>query len=141
MKIIFNLSFRPHLEKTCFFHVRKQKSRSAAKLSDQRLYFKNQKFQASNHLLWQYCLVCVGPGRKRPRQQHGSFNTTPLCSDFFFRYYSTVVDTAFKRTLELAINIVSLYSNSIIYTFMILRQRNPVIDNDCIKTGNQSFII
>ena len=33
----------------------------------QSLYFLNPKFQASNHLLSQYRLVCVGPGR-RPRR-------------------------------------------------------------------------
>ena len=30
----------------------------------QFLYFPNSKFQSSNHLLWLYSLVCVGPGRK-----------------------------------------------------------------------------
>ena len=34
----------------------------------QSLYFLNLKFQASNHLLWQYSLVCVRPGRKPWRQ-------------------------------------------------------------------------
>ena len=33
----------------------------------QSLYYLNPKFQASNHLLWLYSLVCVGPGRK-PRR-------------------------------------------------------------------------
>ena len=28
------------------------------------LYFLNQEFQVSNHLLWLYSPVCVGPGRK-----------------------------------------------------------------------------
>ena len=32
------------------------------------LYFINQKFQASSHLLWLYSLVCVCPGRKPQRQ-------------------------------------------------------------------------
>ena len=30
----------------------------------QSLYYLNPKFQASNHLLWLYSLVCVKPGRK-----------------------------------------------------------------------------
>ena len=30
----------------------------------QSLFFLNQKFQASSHLLWLYSPVCVGPGRK-----------------------------------------------------------------------------
>ena len=30
----------------------------------QSLFYLNLKFQASNHLLWLYSLVCVGPGRK-----------------------------------------------------------------------------
>ena len=33
----------------------------------QFLFFLNLKFQASNHLLWPYSLVCVRPGR-RPRR-------------------------------------------------------------------------
>ena len=33
----------------------------------QSLFFLNPKFQVSNHLLWLYRLVCVGPGRK-PRR-------------------------------------------------------------------------
>ena len=31
-------------------------------------YFLNPKFQASTHILWQYSLVCVGPGWKPCRQ-------------------------------------------------------------------------
>ena len=30
----------------------------------QSLYYLNPKFQASDHLLWLYSPVCVGPGRK-----------------------------------------------------------------------------
>ena len=33
----------------------------------QSLFFLNQVFQASNHLLWLYSPVCVGPGRKSQR--------------------------------------------------------------------------
>ena len=43
----------------------------------QSLYYLNPKFQASNHLLSQYSLVCVGPGRKPQRlvfSQRGSNN-------------------------------------------------------------------
>ena len=32
------------------------------------LFYLNPKFLASSHLLWLYCPVCVGPGRK-PRRQ------------------------------------------------------------------------
>ena len=42
----------------------------------QSLYYLRPKFQASNHLLSQYSLVCVGPGRKPRRpvfSQRGSF--------------------------------------------------------------------
>ena len=41
----------------------------------QSLYYLNPKFQASNHLLSQYSLVCVGPGWKPQRpvfSQRGS---------------------------------------------------------------------
>ena len=41
----------------------------------QSLYFLNTKFQASNHLLWMYSPVCVGPGQKPRRpvfSQRGS---------------------------------------------------------------------
>ena len=34
----------------------------------QSLYFRNPKFQASGHHLCMYSSVCVGPGRKPPRQ-------------------------------------------------------------------------
>ena len=30
----------------------------------QSLYYLNQKFQASSHLMWLYSPICVGPGRK-----------------------------------------------------------------------------
>ena len=43
----------------------------------QSLYYLNPKFQASNHLLSQYSLVCVGPVRKPRRpvfSQRGSNN-------------------------------------------------------------------
>ena len=43
----------------------------------QSLYYLNPKFQASIHLLLQYSLVCVGPGRKPRRpvfSQRGSFD-------------------------------------------------------------------
>ena len=42
----------------------------------QSLFFLNPKFKTSNHLLWLYSLVCVGPGREPGRQvfsQRGSF--------------------------------------------------------------------
>ena len=41
----------------------------------QSLFFLNPKFQASNHLVWLSCLVCVGPGGKPRRpvfSQRGS---------------------------------------------------------------------
>ena len=33
----------------------------------QSLYFLNPKYQASSHLLWQYSLVCVGPGQRKTK--------------------------------------------------------------------------
>ena len=40
----------------------------------------NLKFQASSFLLWLYCLVCVGPGRKPQTpvfSQQGSYHLLP----------------------------------------------------------------
>ena len=68
--------FEPRREKTGFLHMLKTKLQISfavtAKLISafvfaiqilQSLYFLNLKFQASNHLMWLYSLVCVGPGR------------------------------------------------------------------------------
>ena len=91
--------YKPYHVKTCFFHmsfvVRKpafciRENKDADQLrgnreADQRLcfryivqflYFLNPKFQASNHLMWLYSLVCVGPGWKPRRpvfSQRGSY--------------------------------------------------------------------
>ena len=64
-------------EKTGFLHMRKQRRRSASRLTAklisvfvfatwivQSFYFINTKFQASSHLLLLHSPVCVGPGRK-----------------------------------------------------------------------------
>ena len=65
--------------------MRKQRCRSAplffAIRIVQSLYYLNPKYQASNHLLSQYSLVCVGPGRKPQRpvfSQRGSYRN---CKD------------------------------------------------------------
>ena len=50
----------------------------------QSLYFLNPKFQASNHLLWLYSPVCVGPGRKPRRPvfaQRGSYHFKDIVCD------------------------------------------------------------
>ena len=55
----------------------------------QSLYFLNPKFQGSSHLLLQYSLVCVGPGRKPRRpvfSQRGSYEP---CQE---RMFSTRLD-------------------------------------------------
>ena len=43
---------------------------------ERSLFFLNPKFQASNHVLWMYSPVCLGPGRKPRRpffSQRGSY--------------------------------------------------------------------
>ena len=55
----------------------------------QSLYYLNPKFQASNHLLSQYSLVCVGPGRKPQRpvfSQRGSYQPVLISSFLFVAY-------------------------------------------------------
>ena len=78
--------YEPRHEKSGFFHMRKQRRKSTAKLISafvfatrmvQPLCSLHPKFQASSHiLLWLYSPVCVGSGRK-PRKpvfsQRGSF--------------------------------------------------------------------
>ena len=74
------LSSEPRREKTGFLHMRKQRRKSASRLTAklisafvfakkivQSLYFLSPKFQASSHLLYLYSLVCVGP-RWKPRK-------------------------------------------------------------------------
>ena len=85
-------SFEPRHQRTGFLHMRKQRRRSAVRVSAQLisafvfatqivhfLCYLNPKFQVSIHLLWLYRPVCVGPGRK-PRtpvfSQQGSFQRT-----------------------------------------------------------------
>ena len=51
----------------------------------QFLYYLNPKFQASNHLVWLYSPVCVGPGRKPGRpvfSQRGSIYIVKLYLTF-----------------------------------------------------------
>ena len=61
----------------------------------QVLYYLNPKFQASNHLLGLYSLVCVGPGRKPERWfSHdaaylsviSNLNFRDVLSDGFIKY-------------------------------------------------------
>ena len=86
--------YEPSHEKNGFFHVRKQRLRSASRLSFavtaklisafvfatwivHSLIFLNPKFQASSHLLWLYSPVCFGPGQKPRRpvfSQRGSYD-------------------------------------------------------------------
>ena len=68
---IFKIN-EPRREKTGFFHMRKQRRKSASRFVfaiqiAQSLFLPNPKYQASNHLLRLYSPVCVGPGRK-PRK-------------------------------------------------------------------------
>ena len=81
--------YEPRCEKTGFFAYAKTKTQISfavtAKLISafvfatrkvQFLYYLNPKFQASNHLLWLYSPVCVGPGRKPRRpvfSERGSY--------------------------------------------------------------------
>ena len=71
-------SYESHHEKTCFLHMQKKKRcRSVTaqlisifvftRMIVQSFDFLNSKFQASDHLLWQYSLVCVRHGRKPQR--------------------------------------------------------------------------
>ena len=61
------------MRKPAFYICKNQHFTYANREADQRLcfatqiYFINPKFQASNHLLKLYSLVCVGPGRKPER--------------------------------------------------------------------------
>ena len=82
--------YEPRYEKTGFLHMRKQRGRSAstAKLISafifatqivQSIYYPNQKFQASSHLLRLYSLVCVRPGQK-PQRQVSHFNKAHICT-------------------------------------------------------------
>ena len=85
---VFKGANEPRREKTSFFAYAKTKTQLSSE-ADQRLvfatyivqslYFLNTKFQASNHLVWLYSLVCVRPGRKSRRpvfSQRGSNNGT-----------------------------------------------------------------
>ena len=61
----------PRYEKTGFFAYAKTKTQISvfvfAIRIEQSLYYLNQKFHASSHLLWLYSPVCVGPGQN-PRK-------------------------------------------------------------------------
>ena len=82
----------PRREKTGFLHMRKQRRET-----DQRLCFRytdstspllpKPKLQASRHLLWLYCPVCVGPGRK-PRRPVFSERGSNIVSLVFTCMYS-----------------------------------------------------
>ena len=55
----------------------------------QSLYFLNMKFQASSHLVWLYCLVCVGSGQKPRRpvfSQRGSIVIIPPAYEVYRGY-------------------------------------------------------
>ena len=83
-QIRYVILYEPPHEKTGFSHMRKQRRRSAAQLISafvfatwivQSFFFLNPKFQDSNHLLWLYSPLCIGPGQKPRRQvfsRHGS---------------------------------------------------------------------
>ena len=70
------ISFAAKLISACVFATQKV----------QFLYFLNPEFQVSNHLLWLYRLVCVGPGRKPQRpvfSERGSNNDClSICANF-----------------------------------------------------------
>ena len=59
----------------------------------QSLYYLNPKFQASNHLLWLYSPVCVGPGWKPRRpvfSERGSnlaYSATGKCKKFHLGHH------------------------------------------------------
>ena len=53
-----------------------------ATLIVQSLYFLNLKFQVSNHLLWLYSPVCVGPGRIPQRQVYSRIGSYRMCWEF-----------------------------------------------------------
>ena len=54
-----------------------------------RIYFLYTKFQASNHLVWLYSLVCVGVGQK-PRKlvfsQRGSYHNNYILGTSLYKY-------------------------------------------------------
>ena len=62
----------PRYVKTVFFAYAKTKTQISCTVSFatwiiQSLYFLNTKFQATNHILWLYSPVCVGPGNTEDR--------------------------------------------------------------------------
>ena len=83
------LHYEPCYEKNGFFAYAKTKTQISCAVTAQlisafvfairivqSLFFLNSKFQASNHLLWLYSPVCVGPGRKPRRpvfSERGSY--------------------------------------------------------------------
>ena len=88
-----NAYYEPRHEKTCFLHICENKEADQLcgnRATDQHLcfrymsfFFLNQKFQASSHHLWQYSLVCVGPGLKLRRQVLSRQGSCPyVCSVF-----------------------------------------------------------
>ena len=73
-RVIFRFLIEPHHDKTCFANAKPKTQVSFGQLIRslsyivQSITFLNPEFQASNHVLSQYSLVCVGPGRKPLRQ-------------------------------------------------------------------------
>ena len=87
--MVTNRLYGPRHEKTGFLHMRKQRRRSRKLISAfvfttrivQFLFYLNPKFQASNHLLWLYSSIRVGPGRNPRRpvfSQRGSYSLMTL---------------------------------------------------------------
>ena len=74
----------------------------------QSLFFLNQKFQASSHLLWLHSRVCVGPGWKPRRlvfSQRGSNDAALL------GYIMTVIDYKTSRPNTWGILLLILFED------------------------------
>ena len=87
-------------QRLCFFFARIVQS----------LYFQNPKFQASNHLLYMYSQVCVGPGRKPRRpffSQRGSFHFS------FPAYQSAFAIYGWKPTYNSATGVAIFPDNAV----------------------------
>ena len=61
----------------------------------QSLYFFNQKFQASSHLLWLYSLVCLGPGRKPPRPVFSLRGSNTAVTEFYIITFKLLHEDSF----------------------------------------------
>ena len=94
------------------------------------------KYQASNHLLWQYSLFCVGPGRKPRRQVFSRRDSMNLTISSLSSHVSMTTDCASARALSNSSSVFSGANNraSQIVTFCSnrdspLKMEKKITDN------------